>query len=415
MNIKKIEAREILDSRGIPTIACTLLLDDGNRVVSSVPSGASVGKFEALELRDNDTKRYFGKGVLQAVEHIEKIIAPVLLQKYPDLVVMDKLLCDLDGTENKSRLGANAILAVSMAIARAQAIVENVEVYKLLGNIAGISPFQKPCCMFNILNGGVHADNMIAFQEFMIMPSSIYSFERQLEMSVIIYRQLKKLLKEKSFSVGVGDEGGFAPFLGNERDPGHEKVLNLLLQAVEKSGFVPGKDIMFCLDVAASEFYNESEKKYILADKRVNSDELISLYEKLIVDYPIYSIEDGLSQDDWDGWSVLTAKLGSKIQLVGDDIFVTNTNRIQKGIEYGVANAVLIKLNQIGTVTETLQAIKLCKDNGYKTIVSHRSGETIDSFIADLAVGTNAGQLKAGACARGERVVKYNRLLEIMC
>jgi enolase len=414
MKIKKIDAWEVLDSRGIPTVACSILLDSGAIATASVPSGSSVGTYEALELRDNDSKRYMGKGVLKAIDNIEKTIVPVLIGKHPDVHIMDKLLIDLDGTENKSKLGANAMLAVSMAVARAQAISEHIALYELLGRLSGVSKFEKPVCMFNILNGGVHADSMIAFQEFMIMPL-VGGFERRLEMSVVVYYQLKKLLQEKGFSVGVGDEGGFAPRLGSHDDPGHAKALDFLMQAVENSGFVPGKDIVFCLDVAASEFYDESEKKYVFAGKKINNEVLIDLYETLVANYPIHSIEDGLSQEDWDGWNMLTKRLGSKVQLVGDDIFVTNVNRIKKGIERGIANAVLIKLNQIGTVTETLQAIALCKEKTYNTVVSHRSGETTDSFIADLAVGAAAGQLKSGACARGERVAKYNRLLRIIC
>ena len=410
MKIKKIWGREVLDSRGFPTIECNLLLDNNRIVKSSVPSGASVGIHEALELRDKDEKRYFGKGVLKAIENIDKKIAPTLIGKNPDLLAMDKIIIDLDGTENKSNLGANATLAVSMVIARAQAMVENLQIFEFIGKIFEIKKYLLPKVMFNVLNGGVHSDSGISFQEFMIMPISGKTFSENLQIAVIVFQNLKKLLLEKNFSVGVGDEGGFAPKLEKN---GEKKALDFLIKAAEKSGFIAGKDVVFCLDVAASEFYDEKEKKYFIENKKNSSQDLINIYNNLLNSYPIFSIEDGLAEDDWEGWRLMTESFGSKVQLVGDDIFVTNPNRIKKGIESKVANAVLIKLNQIGTVTQTLDAIKLCQQNNYKTIISHRSGETCDTFIADLAVGTSAGQFKAGGCCRGERIVKFNRLLEI--
>ena len=413
MKIKKMFGREILDSRGWPTIECNILLENGTIVKASVPSGASVGKYEALELRDNDPKRYLGKGVLKAISNIEKIITRKFENTEPDFIKADKILLELDSTENKSKLGANAILSVSMAICRAQSLSLNVPLYELVGKTFNTEEFMIPKVMFNVLNGGVHADNNLSFQEFMIMPSEQKSFAKHLEMVVMVYNALKKNLHDSGFFVGVGDEGGFAPNLGSDKDSGERKALDFLIKAVKDAGFVPGKDIVFCLDVAASEFYDNNEKMYLLANKKLNSNQMIKLYEELVASYPIYSIEDGLDQQDWDGWKNMTESLGSKVQLVGDDIFVTNKSRIGKGIGFGVANASLIKPNQIGTVTETLESIKICQDNSYKTVISHRSGETNDDFISDLVVGTAAGQFKAGAPVRGERVAKYNRLLEI--
>jgi len=412
MKIKKIWGREILDSRGFPTVECNVLLDNDIVVKAAVPSGASVGKCEAVELRDNDPKRYMGKGVLKAVANIDKL-SPLFCGEEPDLLKADKILIEADGTENKSNLGANTTLAISMAIARAQAILLNIELYELIANLYDTQKVLLPDVMFNILNGGVHADSGICFQEFMIMPVGQKTFAQRLEVAAVIYQNLKKLLKDAGYSVGVGDEGGFAPKLGTDKDSGERKALDFLLRAVEGAGFVPGKDVVFCLDVAASQFYDEKEGLYLLGNKKLNSEELINLYDDLIDSYPIFSIEDGLFEQDWIGWQIMTEKLGSKVQLVGDDIFVTNTELIQKGIDNKVANAVLIKPNQIGTITQTLNAMKLCNDNGYKTVVSHRSGETTDTFISDLVVGTAGGQFKSGATARGERVAKYNRLLEI--
>ncbi len=413
MKIKKIWAMQILDSRGWPTIECNLLLDNNYLIKSGVPSGASTGKLEALELRDGDKNIYMGKSVFKAIGNINEIIAPKLINKSPDFKIMDQELINLDNTENKSRLGANAILAVSMAVARAQAYIENLELYKFIGQIYGNKNFVLPNVMFNVLNGGAHADNGIPFQEFMIMPISGKNFAQKLEMATTIYHNLKNLLKTEKYFTGVGDEGGFAPkILGSGKDI-IAKTLDLLVFAIKNSGYSVGKDIVFCLDVAASQFYNEKEKIYEIASDNLNTAELITFYDNLISSYPIYSIEDGICEDDWSGWKFLTEKLGKKIQLVGDDIFVTNPKLIKIGIDKKVANSVLIKPNQIGTVTETLNAIKLAKDNNYKTVISHRSGETMDTFISDLAVGTNSAFMKAGAPCRGERVAKYNRLLEI--
>ncbi len=412
MKIKKIFARQILDSRGFPTVECNLELGDNSVVKASVPSGASVGKYEAVELRDKDPQKYFGKGVLTAIENIEKKIAPDLIDKEPNLQEMDKVLLELDGTENKSNLGANAILAVSIAVVRAQAKILNLDLYKFIAQVFGCKEILLPKVMFNILSGGVHADSGIAFQEFMIMPIK-QSFDDNLHTAVVIFQNLKKLLKKEGYCVSVGDEGGFAPRLAKNKEFAEKKALDFLVKATQYSGFEPGKDVVFCLDVAATQLYDDQNEIYLLGDKKYTTEKLIGLYDDFIHSYPIYSIEDGLQEQDWDGWKIMTEKLGSNTQLVGDDIFVTNSSRIKKGIELGIANAVLIKPNQIGTVTETLQAIKLCKDAGYKTVVSHRSGETNDTFISDLVVGTGAGQFKAGAPCRGERVAKYNRLLEI--
>ncbi|MBU4270087.1 phosphopyruvate hydratase [Candidatus Dependentiae bacterium] len=413
MKIKKILAMQILDSRGWPTIECNLLLDNNYLVKSSVPSGASTGKLEALELRDCDKNIYMGKSVFKAIGNINNIIAPKFINKLPDFKIMDQELINLDNTENKANLGANAILAVSMAVTRAQAYMENLELYKFIGKIFGNNNFLLPNVMFNVLNGGAHADNGIPFQEFMIMPVGNYSFSEKLQRAVIVYQNLKNILKKEGYSVGVGDEGGFAPkILGSGKDI-ITKTLDLLVFAVKNSGYSVGKDIVFCLDVAASQFYNEKEKIYEIGSDNLNTTELVTFYDNLISSYPIYSIEDGICEDDWSGWKFLTEKLGGNIQLVGDDIFVTNPKLIKIGIDKKVANSVLIKPNQIGTVTETLNAIKLAKDNNYKTVISHRSGETMDTFISDLAVGTNSAFMKAGAPCRGERVAKYNRLLEI--
>ena len=411
--IKKISASEILDSRGFPTVQCSISFDNDLVVLASVPSGASVGISEAVELRDGDPERYFGKGVLNSVSNIEKIIAPELLGKEPDLFAMDKLMIDLDGTKNKSKLGANSILAVSMAVARAQAKISDIDLYQFFSRYFDLKEFKIPKCMFNILNGGAHANNGICFQEFMIMPIKEKSFSENLQIASTVYHNLKKILQQDGYSIGVGDEGGFAPKISRDDDCGTKRALDFLLRAVEKSGFVPGQDVVFCLDVAASQFFDEKENIYTLKDKKLNSDEMINFYENLLSLYPIHSIEDGLAEQDWQGWKALTESLGSRVQLVGDDIFVTSIDLIQKGIENGISNSVLIKPNQIGTVMETINAIKLCKNNNYKTVVSHRSGDTCDSFIADLAVGTFSEEFKSGACARSERVCKYNRLLGI--
>lgn len=410
MKIKKIWGLEILNSRGFPTVQCNLLLDNNILVKSSVPSGASVGKLEALELRDGDPNRYLGKGVLKATKNINEKIAPTIINKEVDFKQIDKILLDLDGTENKSNLGANAILAVSIAVIRAQAIIRNKELYQLIADEFDNTNLILPKVMFNILNGGVHADNNIPFQEFMIMPQAD-NFSKNLEMSVVIYNNLRKILKNEGYFTGVGDEGGFAPNISGGNSV--KLSLDYLKYAVEANNLVPGKDVFFCLDVAASQFYNENDKLYEIGNKKLNDSDLIKYYSLLISDYSIFSIEDGLDEQDWIGWKNLTEQLSSRVQLVGDDIFVTNPNLIKKGINEHVANAVLIKPNQIGTVTETFDAIKLAKDNNYKCVISHRSGETCDTFISDLAVGSGVEQMKSGAACRGERIVKYNRLLEI--
>jgi enolase len=410
MKIKKLWGLEILDSRGFPTVQCNLLLDNDVLVKSSAPSGASVGKLEALEMRDGDNNRYLGKGVLRAVRNIEEKITPAIIGKEVDFKQIDKILLELDGTENKSNLGANAILSVSIVACRAQAVIEKKELYQLIADEFGNKDLILPKVMFNILNGGVHADNNIPFQEFMIMPQAEI-FSKNLEMSVLVYNNLKKILKKEGYFTGIGDEGGFAPNISGANSV--KLALDYLKHAVNISRLIPGKDVLFCLDVAASQFYDEKENNYKIGGKIFSSSDLIKYYSSLILDYSIFSIEDGLYEQDWAGWQNLTEQLGNRVQLVGDDIFVTSPKLIKRGIKECVANAVLIKPNQIGTVTEVFDAIRLAKDNGYKCVVSHRSGETCDTFISDLVVGTGVGQLKSGAACRGERVAKYNRLLEI--
>lgn len=398
--IKKIFAREILDSRGNPTVEVELELDSGIKSIASVPSGASTGKREALELRDNDKNRYHGKGVLKAVSNVNNIIAPLLIgMEVQQQKEIDYLMIEKDGTENKEVLGANAILGVSLAVLKAAAEEDNKEIYEYLGN-----DYSMPRCMMNILNGGAHASNGLDFQEFMIVPSSS-SYSEDLRMGSEIFNTLKIVLKEKMLLCGVGDEGGFAPNINSARE-----ALELIKEAVEKSGYVFGKDVNVALDVAASEFYDNGI--YHLDGKEITSIELVEYYKNLIKEYPIISIEDGMAEDDYEGWKLLTDSLPN-IQLVGDDLFVTNKKLLQMGIDIGIANAILIKLNQIGTVTETLETIKLAKDNNYNTIISHRSGETDDFYIADFAVGLSAGQIKTGSLSRGERTSKYNRLLRI--
>jgi enolase len=412
MKIKSLSAQEILDSRGWPTVECVLFLEDGRAVKASVPSGASVGEHEAVELRDGDLDRYSGKGVLRAIENIEKIIAPEIIGRKIDIFEIDKLLIEIDGTPNKSKLGANAILAVSMAVVRAQALTEGKPLYELISTLNSVSP-SIPRIMFNILNGGVHADNGIAFQEFMIMPMGTKSAAETIHMASTVYQSLKKKLKAAGYSVGVGDEGGFAPLLKGGVKQKEREALDFIMGSIESAGFEPGKDLSICLDVAASQFYDKKTGEYLLYGERISTTGMCDLYSKLIDDYPIFSIEDGLDENDWDGWSMLTKRLGSRVQLVGDDIFVSNRERILRGVKQGVGTASLIKPNQVGTVSETLDSIKQSQKNGFKVVVSHRSGETIDSFIADLVVGSDARQIKSGACARGERVVKYNRIMEI--
>lgn len=400
--IKKIYAREILDSRGNPTIEVEVTLESGIIGVASVPSGASTGKNEALELRDNDKNRYHGKGVLKAVNNVNNIIAPTLIGKNSlSQEEIDNIMIKLDGTDNKSLLGANAILGVSLANLKAASKYLGKELYEFLGD-----NYSMPKCMMNILNGGAHASNNLDFQEFMIVPSK-EEYKENLRIGSEIFNTLKNILKEKNLLCGVGDEGGFAPPINNANE-----ALELISEAINKSGYILGKDIYIALDVAASEFYNEEEDIYLLEGKKYTKEELVDYYEKLVNKYNIISIEDGMAEEDYEGWKLLTVRL-SNIQLVGDDLFVTNKKLLQKGISMGIANAILLKLNQIGTVTETLDTIKLARENNYKTIISHRSGETEDNYISDFAVGLNLGQIKTGSLSRGERLSKYNRLLRI--
>lgn len=399
--IRNIHAREIIDSRGNPTVEVDVTLESGITATASVPSGASTGVHEALELRDNDPKRYNGKGVLQAVKNVNEKIFPKL--KGMDALnqkLIDQTMIELDGTESKTNLGANAMLGVSLAVLKVGAKFKKEELYAYLGNKKKL-----PRCMMNILNGGAHAENKLEFQEFMIIPSK-EEYLDNLRMGAEVFHSLQKILKEKGLSCGVGDEGGFAPSIDNTKE-----ALDLIQEAIEKAGYKLGSDIFIGLDVAASEFYKDGY--YNLEGQKMTSDEMIDYYEDLISKYPIISIEDGLDQDDYIGWQKLTKRLGDKLQLVGDDLFVTNKKLLQKGIELKMANAILLKLNQIGTVTETLETIKLAQENGYKTIISHRSGETEDNYIADFAVGLGLGQIKTGSMSRSERISKYNRLIRI--
>lgn len=399
--IRNIHAREIIDSRGNPTVEVDVTLESGITATASVPSGASTGVHEALELRDNDPKRYNGKGVLQAVKNVNEKIFPKL--KGMDALnqkLIDQTMIELDGTESKTNLGANAMLGVSLAVLKVGAKFKKEELYAYLGNKKTL-----PRCMMNILNGGAHAENKLEFQEFMIIPSK-EEYLDNLRMGAEVFHSLQKILKEKGLSCGVGDEGGFAPSIDNTKE-----ALDLIQEAIEKAGYKLGSDIFIGLDVAASEFYKDGY--YNLEGQKMTSDEMIDYYEDLISKYPIISIEDGLDQDDYIGWQKLTKRLGDKLQLVGDDLFVTNKKLLQKGIELKMANAILLKLNQIGTVTETLETIKLAQENGYKTIISHRSGETEDNYIADFAVGLGLGQIKTGSMSRSERISKYNRLIRI--
>jgi len=401
--ITDVHAREIIDSRGNPTVEVEVFLNSGISGMAAVPSGASTGAREALELRDGG-KRFNGKGVMNAVRNVAKEISPELrgLNSY-DQVYIDNLLIEIDGTENKSRLGANAILGVSLAVCRASANESGMPLYRYIG---GCNAKELPVPMMNILNGGAHADNNLDIQEFMIMPAGFRDFTSALRAGAEVFHSLKGLLKKKGLNTAVGDEGGFAPNL-----KGNEEAILLIMDAIKMAGYKPGKDIYMALDVAASEFY--SNKGYNFEGRIVSSEKMVSYYEKLTSKYPILSIEDGLSESDWKGWKVLTERLGDKVQLVGDDIFVTNTKIIKKGIKEGIANSVLIKLNQIGTLTETLDAIEMSKKAGYTAVISHRSGETEDTTIADLTVACNTGFIKTGSLARSERVAKYNRLLRI--
>lgn len=404
--IRKIFAREILDSRGNPTVEVDVVLDNGILGRAAVPSGASTGSKEAVELRDGDKSRYLGKGVEHAVNNVNTMIAPQLAGKNPaEQKAIDQIMIKLDGTENKGRLGANAILGVSLAVAKAAAQDAGKSVFKYIG---GDKACRLPIPFFNILNGGKHADNNVDIQEFMIAPIGARTFKEALRMGAETYHNLKAVLKSKGLSTAVGDEGGFAPNLSS-----NEEAIQIIITAIEKAGYTPGNDISIVLDPAASEFYQGG--KYILKadNSRLTSEEMVSYYDKLISKYPIISIEDGLAEDDWEGWKVLTARLGKKIQLTGDDIFVTNPKIVAEGIRQGIANSVLIKLNQIGTLTETLETVALAEKAGYTCMFSHRSGETEDSLLADVVVATNAGQLKTGAPARSERLAKYNQLLRI--
>ncbi|HBS48055.1 TPA: phosphopyruvate hydratase [Candidatus Dependentiae bacterium] len=410
MKIKKISGREILDSRGFPTVECSLNLEDGHSVIVSVPSGASTGKYEAVELRDGDQNWYFGKGVKKAINNLENKIAPLLVGKNPDFIKMDQEIINLDGTDNKSSLGANATLAASMAVVRAQAHCEKLELFELVAKYFGVKP-SIPVCMFNVLNGGVHANNGINFQEFMIIPTGEKDFSKSLEKVVVVYQTLKKLLVKKGFNSNLGDEGGFAPVFAKGAKLPEELALDFIVEAI-KSANLEG-EIKIGLDVAASQFFDETNNFYDFYGNKFSGKDLIDFYENLLAKYPIISIEDGFAEDDWATWESATKKLGGKVQLVGDDLFVTNQKRIKYGVERHCANAVLIKPNQIGTVSETIETIKYCKSINYKTVISHRSGETIDTFIADLVFGCNGGQFKCGAPARGERVAKYNRLLQL--
>lgn len=413
LEIENVKALEILDSRGNPTVQVEVTTVGGFSAIAMVPSGASTGSFEAVELRDGDKSRYMGKGVLKAVENVNKIVAPAIegMNVY-DQVAIDKALIELDGTENKGKLGANATLGVSLAVAKAAAASLGMELYNYIG---GVNAKELPVPMMNIMNGGKHADSTLSVQEFMIMPVGAKTFSECLRMCAEIYHNLKKVLNAKGLATGVGDEGGFAPNVKDE-----DEALSLIMEAIEKAGYKAGEEVCLALDVAATEMYDEAKKigkdgmyHFWKIGVTKTTEEMIAFYEDLVNRYPIISIEDGLAEEDWDGWKVLTERLGNKIQLVGDDLFVTNIKRLQKGIDLGVSNSILIKLNQIGTLTETLDAIELAHKNGMTAVVSHRSGETEDTTLADVAVATNAGQIKTGAPCRTDRVAKYNRLLNI--
>ncbi|HWN66813.1 MAG TPA: phosphopyruvate hydratase [Haliangium sp.] len=404
--IVSIHAREILDSRGNPTIEAEVLLSGGALGIAMVPSGASTGEHEALELRDGDPKRYLGKGVTRAVENIHKVIEPELVgMDATDQAEVDRTMIDLDGTDNKGKLGANAILAVSMATARAAADAYALPLYRYLG---GVGALVLPVPLMNIINGGAHADNNLDIQEFMIAPAGFDSFADALRAGAEVFHHLKKLLKDRGKTTSVGDEGGFAPSLDSADD-----ALTLILEAVGKAGYEPGKQIFLALDVAATEFFDKKTGVYRYGGKDMSGDDMIAMYEGWVNKYPMVSIEDGLAEDDWASWHRLTQRLGQRIQLVGDDLFVTQTRRLVRGIAENVANSILVKVNQIGTLTETLDAVRTAQHARYRAVISHRSGETSDTFIADLAVATNAGQIKTGSLSRSDRIAKYNQLLRI--
>jgi enolase len=406
-NIAAIHAREVLDSRGNPTVEAEVFLADGSMGRAIVPSGASTGEHEAVELRDDDTNRFLGKGVLKAVENVNGEIAEALANWDAfDQRGLDARMIELDGTENKGRLGANALLSVSMASARASAVSLDVPLYRYLGG-AGANTLPTP--MMNILNGGAHADNNVDFQEFMVMPVGAPTFQEALRWGVEVFHTLKGVLKKRGYNTAVGDEGGFAPSVKS-----NVEAIEVVLEAISKAGYKPGEEIAIALDPAASEFFQDGKYVFKKSDKSAKtSDEMVAFWAKWVKDYPIVSLEDGLAENDWDGWAKLTKELGGKIQLVGDDLFVTNVQFLQKGIDKGVANSILVKVNQIGTVSETLDAIDLARRNGYTSVISHRSGETEDAFIADLAVATGAGQIKTGSASRTDRIAKYNQLLRI--
>ncbi|HQA57219.1 MAG TPA: phosphopyruvate hydratase [Acetivibrio sp.] len=407
LEIESVFAREILDSRGNPTVEVEVIAEGGFVGRAAVPSGASTGAFEAIELRDNDKNRYLGKGVQKAVDNVNNIIAPkVEGMKVFDQVAIDNMMIGLDGTPNKAKLGANAILGVSLATAKAAAEALGLSLYQYIG---GVNAKTLPVPMMNIINGGKHADNSVNIQEFMIMPVGACCFKNALQMCAEVFHNLKKVLKDKGYSTAVGDEGGFAPNLKTD-----EEAIQVILEAVEKAGYKPGDDFRIAIDAAATEMYQE-DGTYLFWKSGIKKtkEEMISYWEELVNKYPIISLEDGVAEEDWEGWKMLTERIGNKIQLVGDDLFVTNTERLKKGIELGVSNSILIKVNQIGTLTETLDAIEMANRAGYTAVVSHRSGETEDATIADIAVATNAGQIKTGAPSRTDRVAKYNQLLRI--
>ncbi|HMK57179.1 MAG TPA: phosphopyruvate hydratase [Dissulfurispiraceae bacterium] len=402
--ILDVIAREVLDSRGNPTVEVEVVLDSGMVGSAIVPSGASTGQREALELRDGDKKKFHGKGVQKAVKNVTVEIASLLMGMDSfDQALIDRMMIDMDATENKSKLGANAILAVSMAVCHASANELNIPLYRYIG---GCNARELPIPMMNIMNGGAHADNNLDIQEFMIMPVGAKNFAGALRAGAEIFQTLKSILKKKGLNTAVGDEGGFAPNLGS-----NEEALSIIMQAISDSGYKPGKDVMLALDVASSEFFDKG--KYAFEGRKISAAEMVDYYEKIVGKYPVLSIEDGLAENDWGGWKLLTERLGKKVQLVGDDLFVTNTKILSEGIEKGIANSILIKLNQIGTVTETLDAVEMAKKAGYTAVISHRSGETEDTTIADLAVACNTGFIKTGSLSRSERIAKYNRLLRI--
>jgi enolase len=407
-DIVDVHAREVLDSRGNPTVEVDVTLSGGASGTAIVPSGASTGQFEACELRDGDKKRYLGKGVLKAVENVNDILMPELLgMDATSQVEIDRMMCALDGTPTKKKLGANAILGCSMAVASAAADAAGLPLFQYLG---GVHAHVLPVPMMNVLNGGAHSDNNVDLQEYMIQPRGAATFAEALRMGAETFHALKKVLQSKKYATAVGDEGGYSPNLKNNREP-----LDLIVEAIKAAGYKPGKDIFICLDPAASEFYDAKKKRYVLKgeDRSLTSKEMVDYWAELVDAYPIVSIEDGMAENDWDGWKQMTDKLGKQIQLVGDDLFVTNVKRLQMGLDKGVANAILIKVNQIGTITETLDTMRLAARHGYRSVISHRSGESEDTSIADLAVATGAGQIKTGSLSRTDRIAKYNQLLRI--